>query len=165
MKTATQILSLSILGIIAALGFARPAVAQHNHLRHASQAAAEVASHARHVQYEISSAALTYSDRQALSMDAAQLEVSARRLQAFINLGDLTRTQLELGTTRELARHLSQHARHTTLGYEPGFRAELSEIFEAVNEVNEEVASELEHYRPIYTRPVMRPRISFSFAP
>jgi hypothetical protein len=164
MKTATQILSLSILGIIAALGFARPAAAQHNHLRHASHAAAEVASHARHVQYEISSAALTNSDRRALSMDAAQLEVSARRLQAFINLGDLSRTQIELGTTRELARHLSQHARHTTLGYEPGFRSELSEIFEAINEVNDEVSAELEHFRPIY-RPVMRPRISFSFAP
>lgn len=165
MKTATQLLSLSILGIIAALGLARPAVAQHNHLRHASAAAAEVASHARHVQYEINSASLSYGDRRDLSKDAALLEVSARRLQAYANIGDLTRTQIEVATARELARHLSQHARSTSLGYEPGFRSELSEIFQGLNKVNEEITAELAHSRPIYTRPVMRPRISFSFAP
>lgn len=168
MKTATPILSLSIVGIIAALGFARPAVAQHNHLWQAAQAAANVAGHARHVQYEISSTPMTYSDRQALSNDAAKLEVSARRLQAFAALGDVSRTQIELSTARDLARHLSQHARTTTLGFEPGFRTELSQIFQRLNSVNDEIVSEFSHYQQpqlIYGRPVIRPRVSFSFAP
>lgn len=169
MKTSTQFLTLSVLGLLAATGFARPAFADHDHdhLHDASHAAAEIASHARHVQFEIRSGALTFADRRELSQDAAQLELSARRLQAYASIGDFSRAQLEVITARDLARHLSQHARNTSLGYEHGFRAELSEIFQGLNEVDSELADERAHYRPIHSRPLggLRPRIVYSFAP
>jgi hypothetical protein len=169
MKTATQLLTLSVFAVLSAVGYAAQAQAAHDHLHDASHAAAEIASHARHVQFEIRSTPLAWADRSDLTRDTAQLELSARRLQAYLAIGDLRRAEIELNSTRDLARHLSQHARATNLGSSYGFRAELSEIFQGLNEVQGEIEAEWSHYRPAVTpysySTARRPRVAFSFSP
>jgi len=168
MKTTTQLLSLSLFAVLAAVGTV-PAKAAHDHLHDASHAAAEIASHARHVQLEIRSTPLAWQDRSDLVRDTAQLEVSARRLQAYLAIGDLARAEIELNSARQLARHLVEHARATNLGSSYGFRAELSEIFQGLSEVQSEIEAEWSHYRPVVTpysySTARRPRIVYSFSP
>jgi hypothetical protein len=167
MKTTTQILTLSVFTVLAAAGATRSQA--HDHLHDASHAAAQVASHSRHVQMEIRSTPLSWNDRSDLTRDTAQLEVSARRLQAYLAIGDLSRAEIELRTTRDLARHVAQHARTTNLGSSYGFRAELSEIFSGLNEVQSEIEAQWSHYQPVATpysySTARRPRIVYSFTP
>jgi hypothetical protein len=170
MKTTKQLLTLAMLALLSLVSYVAPARAQHyhNHLGQVFEAAADIASHARHVQLGVRTSGLPYSEIRDLSVDAAQLEVSARRLQVYVRGHNLGMAQQELNTARDLARHLSSHARMDGLGYSLEFRGELSNIFQDLNLIAEELNAQQSHYRPQPTRSFgqpLRPRVVFSFSP
>ncbi|WP_425613769.1 hypothetical protein NA78x_003610 [Anatilimnocola sp. NA78] len=160
MKTA-QMLSLTGVAVLT-LFAAAPARADHdhNHLSNISRMGGEIAGHARELRLLVIESSIHPREQREMLVDAAQLEQSARRLQSFARVGQISLVERELTVLRQTSRHFSDHAFSVGLGFSRAMRNELAAIDQDVRFVGRELASEFDHFAPRPVRPIGRPGFS-----
>jgi len=161
MKTA-QLLSLTGVAVLT-LFAAAPARADHdhNHLGNISRMGAELAGHARELQYLVAESSIHPTEQRELLVDAARLEQSARRLQSFARIGQISLAERELTVLRQTVRHFGDHAFSVGLGFNRAMRSELANIEQDVRFIGRELANAEDHFGPRPVRPIARPGFSF----
>jgi hypothetical protein len=156
MTTTTRILTFASLTALAVLCVgAAPARADHDHdhLGNIGRMGSEIAGHARELQFFIRDR-VDGSERRELIADAAQLELSARRIQSFGRIRNFALVERELQVSRQLARHLREHGYAIGLDRSRTFRSELGSIEQDLSYISRELAREDSHFRPYPVRPV-----------
>ncbi|QDU28415.1 hypothetical protein ETAA8_35150 [Anatilimnocola aggregata] len=132
----------------------------HNHLGNISAMSGELAGHARNLSFLVRESRINFQERRELIVDAAQLELSARRLQSFARIGNISLVERELSTLRQTARHFGNHAYGVGLGFSRSMRSELAAIEQDISYIGRELAREVDHYGPRPVRPISRPGFS-----